>query len=125
MSDFVWSGEYKFKHGSRDLSVWCECVDTCEVRRVELREAGTTLGCVDLSSCSFNQWVYLFSQCEFEQATKAVGQYVTYQRLTQDGSSYVLEIDPYNVLASASGDGLTVAGRITREIIFHPSCKSY
>lgn len=123
MSDCAWSGEYRFKHGGLDFSVWCEFVNTrCE--RVELREAGATLGCVDLSSCSFNQWAYLVSQHEFEQATKAAGQYVAHQRLTRAGSSYVLEVDPYNVLASASGTGLAVAGRITREISFCPAIVS-
>ena len=123
MGDYVWSGVYEFRQDRRVYSVWCEFVNTCNIKRVELREAGRTLGRVEnLNSCSFNQWVYLFSPEAFKQATEGAGRdfgpYVTNSRLEQNGNSYVLTITTLNVLAAATGGGLTVQGTKTHRIEF-------
>jgi hypothetical protein len=119
---FVWSAAYEFQIGERKLSVWCEFVDTCEIRRVELREAGIVLGSVDLETCEFQHWAYLCFETDFKTATQGsgrkLGTFVEKVSLKQTGNAWILTIDPCNVLASASGGGLTVNGRITREISF-------
>ena len=119
---FVWSAAYEFQIGECKLSVWCEFVDTCEIRRVELREAGRVLGSVDLSTCEFKHWVYMCIATEFKTATAGSGHtygpFVSNVSLGRSGNAWILTIDPYNVMASAGGGGLTVASRVSREITF-------
>ena len=120
------SAGYKFNISGRGYSVWCE-FEGFDISSVKLCDENVkVIGCVsDLEACKFKHWFYLVVPTEFKAATQGsgrdLGPFVEKVLLRQNGNAWILTIDPYNVLASASGGGLTVNGRTTREISFTPA----